>query len=557
MSSLLIFGIIVVIVISLILAITYIINPPTNDYEKHSAYECGFEPFGDARSFFDIHFYTIGLLFIIFDLEVVFLIPSVVEISNISLVGYINFIIFILIVLIGFYYEWAIGLLNWIPEKSATNWGNHINSMILLINSDQLPLGLYIQPEYLIFLILITFSLLLNQLNNLIYRVVNLAGLSLLVVGTWVYFTDVIFLYIVYILAFVGAVVMLFLSVILMLPASVTTSNNTSINYMYVIVTEIVCINSGLDYYNNIVIFVIMYTLCWIILTLASDNSIDFTNIFRHIRYTNSSLTGRVVLGLASKTICKVYKYISGLFGINTSPSVYIKYTESIVKNTPTPRNIKIGMFMHDLLFFMYLFIESQLYGPISKDMYNNTQPVWNNVFKVLEYAYSPARSGSYKNWPIKNSKQRYIPAQLKYSFFRLFPYMTDVNFFKYQYGNSILKITTNRLIFILNMVYFFIFHFYYNIVEYLINLPSLSEMILQICLTFSIFMVANPFSFTSFSIQWNNSIMSNSIYSIDSLIAIKEILYESDILYLLISVIGLLIALIGSAIFTRHSNNS
>src|SRR3954471_4871154 len=102
----------VTIIIFIILGLIYFINIPTSDYEKHSAYECGFEPFGDARSFFDIHFYTIGLLFIIFDLEIVFLIPVVVDIANISFFGYISFIVFMLVVLVGFYYEWAIGLLN-------------------------------------------------------------------------------------------------------------------------------------------------------------------------------------------------------------------------------------------------------------------------------------------------------------------------------------------------------------------------------------------------------------------------------------------------------------
>lgn len=90
---------------------------PTNDYEKHSAYECGFELFGDARSFFDIHFYTVGLLFIIFDLEIVFLIPFAIDIEYTSWVSYCTFILFMLILLVGFYYEWALGLLNWLPNK--------------------------------------------------------------------------------------------------------------------------------------------------------------------------------------------------------------------------------------------------------------------------------------------------------------------------------------------------------------------------------------------------------------------------------------------------------
>src|SRR3954463_7318567 len=91
-------------IVLLILVATYMFNIPTADYEKHSAYECGFEPFGDARSFFDLHFYTIGLLFIIFDLEIVFLIPAVVDMANISFFGYINLIIFVSVILIGFYY---------------------------------------------------------------------------------------------------------------------------------------------------------------------------------------------------------------------------------------------------------------------------------------------------------------------------------------------------------------------------------------------------------------------------------------------------------------------
>ncbi len=96
----------------IIVAAAYFINIPSSDYEKHSAYECGFEPFGDARSFFDIHFYTVGLLFIVFDLEVVFLIPFVVDLGNMTFFGYANMLIFMAVVLAGFYYEWAIGLLE-------------------------------------------------------------------------------------------------------------------------------------------------------------------------------------------------------------------------------------------------------------------------------------------------------------------------------------------------------------------------------------------------------------------------------------------------------------
>lgn len=105
MISLFIFFLISFVITGVIILATYFINPSSNDYEKHSAYECGFEPFGDARSFFDIHFYTIGLLFIIFDLEIVFLIPFVVDLGSMTVYAYVNMVIFMTIVLVGFYYE--------------------------------------------------------------------------------------------------------------------------------------------------------------------------------------------------------------------------------------------------------------------------------------------------------------------------------------------------------------------------------------------------------------------------------------------------------------------
>jgi NADH:ubiquinone oxidoreductase subunit 3 (subunit A) len=112
MTAFFTFLVVTVLLVLIILVATFAINTPTNDYEKHSAYECGFEPFGDARSFFDVQFYIVGLLFIIFDLEVVFLLPVVANISEISLLGYLNVMVFLVVVTIGFYYEWAIGLLE-------------------------------------------------------------------------------------------------------------------------------------------------------------------------------------------------------------------------------------------------------------------------------------------------------------------------------------------------------------------------------------------------------------------------------------------------------------
>jgi NADH-ubiquinone oxidoreductase chain 3 len=81
--------------------------------EKLSAYECGFDPFGDARSRFDIRFYLVSILFIIFDLEVTFFSPWAVSLNKIDLFGFWSMMVFLLILTIGFLYEWKKGALDW------------------------------------------------------------------------------------------------------------------------------------------------------------------------------------------------------------------------------------------------------------------------------------------------------------------------------------------------------------------------------------------------------------------------------------------------------------
>lgn len=83
------------------------------DSEKLSAYECGFEAFDDARSRFDVRFYLVTLLFIIFDLEVAFLFPWAVSLGEIGLFGFWSMMIFLGILTIGFVYEWRKGALEW------------------------------------------------------------------------------------------------------------------------------------------------------------------------------------------------------------------------------------------------------------------------------------------------------------------------------------------------------------------------------------------------------------------------------------------------------------
>ena len=83
------------------------------DVEKNSSYECGFEPFDDARHKFDVRFYLVAILFIIFDLEVAFLFPWAISLGQIGLFGFWSMIIFLSILTIGFVYEWRKGALEW------------------------------------------------------------------------------------------------------------------------------------------------------------------------------------------------------------------------------------------------------------------------------------------------------------------------------------------------------------------------------------------------------------------------------------------------------------
>lgn len=83
------------------------------DSEKLSAYECGFESYGDARSTFDVRFYLVAILFIIFDLEVAFLFPWAVTLGEIGLFGFWSMMIFLGVLTVGFIYEWKKGALEW------------------------------------------------------------------------------------------------------------------------------------------------------------------------------------------------------------------------------------------------------------------------------------------------------------------------------------------------------------------------------------------------------------------------------------------------------------
>ena len=97
----------------LILSLSFVFSTQKADPEKVSAYECGFDPFDDARARFDIRFYLVAILFIIFDLEVTFLFPWAISLGNIGILGFTSMMIFLFILTVGFIYEWKKGALDW------------------------------------------------------------------------------------------------------------------------------------------------------------------------------------------------------------------------------------------------------------------------------------------------------------------------------------------------------------------------------------------------------------------------------------------------------------
>ena len=111
-------SIIIFLFIALFLSIGFILanffaSPSNPDAEKLSVYECGFEPFNDSRMEFDVRFYLVAILFIIFDLEIAFLFPWAISLSGIGLLGFWSMMFFLAVLTIGFIYEWKKGALEW------------------------------------------------------------------------------------------------------------------------------------------------------------------------------------------------------------------------------------------------------------------------------------------------------------------------------------------------------------------------------------------------------------------------------------------------------------
>jgi len=105
-------GVAVALSVVIVLA-SFILVRQRPDSEKVSPYECGFPPFADARTKFDVRFYLVSLLFIIFDLEVAFLFPWAVALGKIGVFGFWSMMVFLGVLTVGFIYEWKTGALEW------------------------------------------------------------------------------------------------------------------------------------------------------------------------------------------------------------------------------------------------------------------------------------------------------------------------------------------------------------------------------------------------------------------------------------------------------------
>lgn len=98
---------------AVMLALGWILGPTRPDAEKLSPYECGFEAFDDSRMKFDVRYYLVAILFIIFDLEIAFLFPWAIVLEQIGWFGFAGMSVFLGILVIGFIYEWKKGALEW------------------------------------------------------------------------------------------------------------------------------------------------------------------------------------------------------------------------------------------------------------------------------------------------------------------------------------------------------------------------------------------------------------------------------------------------------------
>jgi NADH-quinone oxidoreductase subunit A len=102
-----------------VLGASYLLSIQNESTSKLSSYECGFDPFEDSRNLFDVHFYLVAILFLVLDLEVMFLFPWAVSLVFIGFIVFFVMVFFLLVLRVGFFYEWKLGALEWFFHKAA------------------------------------------------------------------------------------------------------------------------------------------------------------------------------------------------------------------------------------------------------------------------------------------------------------------------------------------------------------------------------------------------------------------------------------------------------
>lgn len=112
-SSILLFILVAIVLSVVIVSFSYLLAVQNPESEKLSTYECGFEPYEDARHRFDVKFYLVAILFIVFDIETMFLLPWCISVSQLNLLGFWSMIDFIIELGVGFVYVWYVGALDW------------------------------------------------------------------------------------------------------------------------------------------------------------------------------------------------------------------------------------------------------------------------------------------------------------------------------------------------------------------------------------------------------------------------------------------------------------
>ena len=98
----------------LLLLVSYLTTAATKEEEKLTAYECGFDPFGSSKKHVDVNFFLVGILFLLFDIEIAYLLPLVLIAGELTVLSFICFLVFFWVILLGFIYEWEKGTLSWI-----------------------------------------------------------------------------------------------------------------------------------------------------------------------------------------------------------------------------------------------------------------------------------------------------------------------------------------------------------------------------------------------------------------------------------------------------------